>query len=156
MEVTPENSEELYQARKNFYNVPPRPPIGVKRKRPEQGDEERHIYWMRENMHVLCMELAPLKWVGENITPYSFMPRGGQNPTNVQRGYNRIVRHLKDQWLRRTNTSPNTRLTIDYLPPTRFSPATEAGWLRNERRRRDRRKRARIASAGGGLAGLRP
>ena len=110
---------------------------------------------MRENMHVLCMNSAPLRLREEASTPYSFMPRGGQNPTDAQRGYNRIVRDLQDQWLKRTNTSPDTRLTTDRIPATRFPPATEAGWLRNERRKRDRRRRERVAQAGGGLAGLR-
>jgi hypothetical protein len=158
MEITEENSETIYRARKNFYDIPPRSSTGFEEREPDAQEEANRIYWLRENMHIICTEDEPLQWRGEvEVDPRASRHVRGDNHTDFQRAWNIGVRELATAW--RSSNPPLPRMIAPHrnpsaYPPSRFPPAQEAAWLREQRRRRNRSRRRVILESGLGLGSL--
>lgn len=162
MEATANNESVLHEQRRRFYDVPPRPQPGGPKIDPTTAGI-RELYWLSENLHFLCVEDAPLQWYGESQAwKHTWALRGGTSPTLFQRGWNQTIGSMQEGWSRARRNIPRPQVDkryffqppgFDYGPP-RFEPASEAGWLRTFRRRRDRRKRQRLQAEKRGVSSL--
>lgn len=143
-DITPDNAEAIYSARKKFYDLPPQ---GSYDPTAQPGDDDMKLYWLRENMQALCYMSGEIKW-----------GRFTSRDVHVFRRYRTEERHIWNRFAaglgsRYQDQHPPTQ-GVFAVEASRYDPSYEAAYLRIKRRRRDRNRRERIRASKEGLSAL--
>lgn len=152
--VTPANSESVYRARKKLYDLPPPGTIDPDARRLAATDD-MSIYWLRENMSALAYTGGSVRW-------RRFSSRDGRllwmnedgTMDDEQLGWNRNVARVTTRFWERFPAYEDVDEEPTVVPPSRWTVAEEAAYLRMKRRRRDRNRRERIKASNTGLGSL--